>query len=251
MTPADSPPHIMLAALLVAAGSLTVVSAQFGGPPSASGCALIIPGPPKSSLFDHANNVFGGRPAPFDAQNTCVTYEAVNAAFQSAKQQVGLPPVRGKFTGLDVGHLGTVIHETARYLAKQYALSKDAIANGLPLIDTSKSVIEPYCPPFLMTPKCEVQRYRSVEGICNNLEMPHWGAAMNGHHRWMAPDYADGISAPRASVTGYPLPSTRDVSVNMHKDEGYHDHAVTILLVIWGQFIDHDITLTAETKVIS
>ena len=45
-----------------------------------------------------------------------------------------------------------------RYLAKQYALSKDAIANGLPLIDTTKSLVEQYCPPFLMTPKCEVQR---------------------------------------------------------------------------------------------
>ena len=32
------------------------------------------------------------------------------------------------------------------------------------------------------------------------------------------------------------------------QDEGFHDHAVTILLVAWGQFIDHDITLTAETK---
>ena len=29
-------------------------------------------------------------------------------------------------------------------------------------------------------------------------------------------------------------------------DEGFHDHAVTVLLVVWGQFIDHDITLTAE-----
>ena len=245
---APSPGLTMLAPLLVAA-LCAAASAQFG-PPPAQGCALIIPGPAKSSLFDHANNVFGGRPVPFDSQNTCITYEAVNVAFQDAKQRVGLPPVRGKFSGLDVGHLGTVIHETARYLAKQYALSKDAIANGLPLIDTTKSSIEPYCPPFLMTPKCEIQRYRSVEGICNNLEQPHWGAAMNGHHRWIAPDYADGVSAPRASITGYPLPSTRMVSINMHKDEGYHDHAVTILLVIWGQFIDHDITLTAETKVI-
>ena len=119
----------MLAALLVAAGSLATVAAQFG-PPAATGCALIIPGPPKSSLFDHANNVFGGRPAPFDSQNTCVTYEAVNAAFQSAKQQVGLPPVRGKFTGLDVGHLGTVIHETARYLAKQGILHMSISGTG-------------------------------------------------------------------------------------------------------------------------
>lgn len=99
-----------------------------------------------------------------------------------------------------------------------------------------------------MTPKCHVQRYRSTEGICNNLEHPHWGAAMNGHHRFLPPDYADGISAPRASVTGFPLPSTRLVSSNLHRDEGFHDHAVTILLVAWGQFIDHDITLTAETK---
>jgi peroxidase len=216
--------------------------------PAPSGCALIIPGPPKSSLFDHTNNVFGGHPAPFDSQNTCITYEAVNAAFTSARDRVGLPPVRGKFTTHDVGNLGTVIHEASRFLAKQYALSKDAIANGLPLIDTTKSLVEAYCPPFLMTPKCEVQRYRSIEGICNNLDHPHWGAAMNGHHRFLPPDYADGISAPRAATNGYPLPSPRSISSKLHKDEGFHDHAVTILLVAWGQFIDHDITLTAETK---
>ena len=28
-------------------------------------------------------------------------------------------------------------------------------------------------------------RYRSIEGICNNLDNPHWGAAMNGHHRYI------------------------------------------------------------------
>ena len=26
-----------------------------------------------------------------------------------------------------------------------------------------------------------IPRYRTVEGICNNLDNPHWGAAMNGH----------------------------------------------------------------------
>jgi peroxidase len=222
-------------------------------PPSASaagnaGCALIIPGPGKSSLFDHQNSLFGGRPNNYDGQNTCITFDAVNAAFLSARDRIGLPNVKGKFSSHDVGGLGTVIAETARYLAKQYGLTKDAVANGLPLIDTTKTVVEQYCPPFLMTPKCEVQRYRSVEGLCNNLEHPEWGAAMNGHHRFLPPDYGDGISEPRKSVTGYPLPSPRAVSSHLHKDEGFHDHAVTILLVAWGQFIDHDITLTAETK---
>ena len=54
---------------------------------------------------------------------------------------------------------------------------------GLSMIDTTQSAIKPYCPPFLMAPACSVKRYRSVEGICNNMENPHWGAAMNGHHR--------------------------------------------------------------------
>jgi peroxidase len=38
-------------------------------------------------------------------------------------------------------------------------------------------------------------------------------------------------------------------TLSIIQDEGWHDHAITIMLVAWGQFIDHDITLTAETKV--
>ena len=85
----------------------------------------------------------------------------MNAAFEQARRSEGLPPARGKFSPQNVGDLGTVIHETSRFLAKQYGLSKDAVANGLPLIDTTKTIIENYCPNFLMTPKCEVERYRS------------------------------------------------------------------------------------------
>jgi peroxidase len=44
------------------------------------------------------------------------------------------------------------------------------------------------------------------------------------------------------------LPSPRYVSRAVHTDDGFHDHAVTILLVAWGQFLDHDITLSAETR---
>ena len=116
------------------------MSFQFPNHPTApapSGCALIIPGPPKSryipicllihrhnfwkkssqpsfSLFDHTNHVFGGPPVQFDSQNTCITYDAVNTAFLSARDRVDLPPVRGKFTTHDVGNLGTVIHEASR-----------------------------------------------------------------------------------------------------------------------------------------
>lgn len=234
-------------------------------------CALIIPGGHggrhgRSSQFDHASHSFGGPPppgggggggggpgsilgGPGSSSDTCITFDAVNAAFTSARDSVGLPPVRGEFRGEDVGNLGTVIHEASRYLARQYGLSKDAIANGLPLVDTTKTVIEKYCPPFLMTPHCKAQRYRDYSGLCNNLEHPHWGMAMNSHHRFLTPDFADGISAPRASFYAHEeLPNPRQISTAIHEDEGFHDHAVTMILVAWGQYIDHDVTFTAETR---
>ena len=53
---------------------------------------------------------------------------------------------------------------------------------------------------------------------------------------------------PCVTFQGAPLPSARTVSSSVHQDKGFHDHAVTIMLIAWGQFIDHDITLTSETK---
>ena len=135
------------------------------------------------------------------------------------------------------------------------------------MIDTRKSIISSHCPKSFLTggQQCEVGRYRRVDNSCNNLNKPHWGAARNSHHRswspeilngilmtrgdrFLPPDYADGISAPRVSSGGFPLPNPRLVSSQLHEDHGFHDHAVTVMLVAWGQFMDHDITLTAETR---
>lgn len=206
-----------------------------GSEKPAAGCALLIPGSGKP-------NQAGGR------QSICITYQDVNDAFLDAKDRFGLSPVQGKFHNKEIAELATVIYETSRTLANQFGLSKDAIANGLPLIDTTKTVIRDFCPPYLMTPKCSIDRYRSVTGICNNLEHPDWGSAFVTHQRFLSPDYADGIETPRLSLTGKTLPTPRLTSSNCHHDEGWHDHAITIMLVAWGQFIDHDITLTAETK---
>ncbi|EFN81202.1 Chorion peroxidase [Harpegnathos saltator] len=60
----------------------------------------------------------------------------------------------------------------------------------------------------------------------------------------MSPRFADGLSAPRVSVMGHDLPLSRVVSRTMHPDEGYHDHAGTVMVIAWGQFMDHDYTLT-------
>lgn len=63
--------------------------------------------------------------------------------------------------------------------------------------------------------------------------------------RLLPPAFADGINAPRISVTGDDLPISRVVSRTMHPDDGFHDHAGTVMVIAWGQFMDHDYTLTA------
>ena len=84
-----------------------------------------------------------------------------------------------------------------------------AVQDLIAKIDTTKTVISDYCPAYLSNRRCEPERYRNLEGICNNLENPHWGAAMVAHSRFLPSAFADGISAPRISVLGKELPTAR------------------------------------------
>ena len=74
----------------------------------------------------------------------------------------------------------------------RYSLPKDVVVNGLPLIDTTKTAIAKVCPAYLLSPKCEVKRYREYNGLCNNLEHPHWGASRTAFKRRLPPHYSDG-----------------------------------------------------------
>uniref|UniRef100_A0A915D5A7 Chorion peroxidase n=1 Tax=Ditylenchus dipsaci TaxID=166011 RepID=A0A915D5A7_9BILA len=60
--------------------------------------------------------------------------------------------------------------------------------------------------------------YRQIDGHCNNVENPQWGANYSPFQRLLPPDYADGISEPRRSSflingnTRAPLPNPRLLS---------------------------------------
>lgn len=66
-------------------------------------------------------------------------------------------------------------------------------------------------------------------------------------HRFLEPDYADGVDAIRVSEDGSSLPSARFVSLVVHgaREE---EAPVTMMLAQWGQFIDHDLTATAQPR---
>lgn len=180
-----------------------------------------------------------------DKSETCITVGSIDEAFQKAVRHYRLKKSE-KMDSQLLGELGKALTDVASVISYRYNLTSDVINNGLPLINTMRTSIGYFCPSFLTSQPCNVQRYRSINGMCNNLQHPHWGAAHNTFRRLMAPSYADGVSAMRVSINGSPLPSTRQVSAHLHKDFNLHDHAVTMMLVAWGQVIDHDITFTAE-----
>lgn len=64
------------------------------------------------------------------------------------------------------------------------------------------------------------------------------------NRRLIPPAYNDGISDPRIGYDGLPLPGARSITSVVHVEEGFSDHAATTLVVSWGQFMDHDFTLT-------
>ncbi|RUS84196.1 hypothetical protein EGW08_008036 [Elysia chlorotica] len=96
--------------------------------------------------------------------------------------------------------------------------------------------------------------YRTVDGVCNNLDKPTWGAAMQPLVRMhQGNKYHDGLDVPRiASVTDKRrlLPSPRLVSRLVHEPDrdGQEVPELTNMIQQWGQFLDHDITGTPAHK---
>ncbi|CAG9759789.1 unnamed protein product [Ceutorhynchus assimilis] len=92
-------------------------------------------------------------------------------------------------------------------------------------------------------------KYRSYNGTCNNLKRPvTFGVAYRPFIRAVKPDYADGISAPRISKNGGPLPTARAISLEVHRPSYRDDSKFSVMLAVWGQFLDHDITATALSQ---
>lgn len=91
--------------------------------------------------------------------------------------------------------------------------------------------------------------YRMINGYCNNKKHPMlWGVAMRPFARDLSADYCDGIGSPRCAKDKTSLPSSRLISLKLHRPEYKSDPKFTYMFAVWGQFIDHDMTSTALNK---
>lgn len=93
--------------------------------------------------------------------------------------------------------------------------------------------------------------YRSYDGSGNNLLHPTWGAAGTPLARKGPVGYQDGISLPRGTVDmGFPqtsaLPNPRTVSNLVVKQTVMTPNSsnLTDWVFQWGQFVDHDLSLS-------
>ena len=89
-----------------------------------------------------------------------------------------------------------------------------------------------------------------MNGMCNNLNHPKWGAASQPLRRLIAPIYENGFNEPvgwnvAKTYGSRSMPSARQVSLSLFKANGLRSDAdYTGMVMQWGQFLDHDITLT-------
>lgn len=101
----------------------------------------------------------------------------------------------------------------------------------------------------LLCPSNHTVRYRSFDGNCNNLNYPTlWGVALTGFRRNLPPRYSDGIGSPRTTTKNRTLPEATTVSAKVHRPLYRNDPNFTVMLAVWGQFLDHDITATALSQ---
>ncbi|MEZ6128874.1 MAG: peroxidase family protein [Planctomycetaceae bacterium] len=84
--------------------------------------------------------------------------------------------------------------------------------------------------------------YRSIDGAGNNPINPEIGSINQQLLRLAAPEYADGIAAP----AGDDRPHARFVSneLSSQSEPEPNDRQLTDITWLWGQFLDHDISLS-------
>ena len=114
-------------------------------------------------------------------------------------------------------------------------------------------------------PNCSLSSnkyYRTASGVCNNLKKPFFGAARTPFRRLIPPQYEDGFNQLRGTMQSQdtysyffpegpfqpPNPSPRMISTSVIKDEPITDAQHSLILMQWGQFIDHDLDLAPAFK---
>ena len=109
----------------------------------------------------------------------------------------------------------------------------------------------PNCDPLKLRFACLKRKYRTFDGSCNNLCNISAGAAFQPHRRFDGLDpptaYQQPGDQPRINSQDIgELPNARKVSSKVFRSLN-RTADFTHMVMTWGQFLDHDLTLTELT----
>ena len=95
------------------------------------------------------------------------------------------------------------------------------------------------------------QEYRTINGLNNNLTNPTFGEAETELLRLAPNAYADGISTPTGGAINSSLPSAREISnaVSAQPSLTPNSLGASDWVWQWGQFLDHDLSLSGGAPV--
>lgn len=90
---------------------------------------------------------------------------------------------------------------------------------------------------------CPPSKFRSPTGECNNILNRNWGARGDIFLRLLEPNYADGRSQPRTSVSSHALPPPESIVQTLQQsiDETIPHPHITAMLPAWGQLLSYDL----------
>ena len=152
--------------------------------------------------------------------------------------------------------------------AKAESLAQELFHKPGSLLD-SKEIAhmwqEAGCLELREPPSCRfptVNQFRTIDGTCNNLENPLFGASGTDFGRLIPAQYEDGIESLRGQIQQSeearalfdagpfvpPNPSARHISSTVIRNVSKDEIPFTHILMQWGQFLDHDLDLGPELE---
>nr|CAH0110491.1 unnamed protein product [Daphnia galeata] len=134
-----------------------------------------------------------------------------------------------------IGEHGLMITRATQKLKQVMRLSNEAAGIATQKLSIKDTALGGTCIP---DPVCRPSKYRTIDGSCNNLKSPVMGRSNTQLGRYLAPKYDDGIWEAR----DIGMPNSRRVRTVLAADHDNFQKDTTLMLMQFGQFIDHDIT---------
>ncbi|KAK9758803.1 hypothetical protein QE152_g701 [Popillia japonica] len=166
-----------------------------------------------SPSYGHYRNrrVWGDLPEVVNLANKAMEIALATRAF---KERRGISKKELEWNMLPRGMKNSLLQLTCplRGISKK-ELEWNMLPRGM-----KNSLLQLTCPLFLRCPPLP-QKYKRIDGTCNNLRYPRWGAQLTALARLLPPSYEDGIWQPRLAIeTGLPLPSPRLISTTLFRN---------------------------------